>query len=63
MIKKGGTMKKSLYAILVVLLSSVGANSWADKIDHNVKRVTVETSDNTGNDNFGGKQCASKPGK
>lgn len=56
-------MKKSLYAILVIVLSTVGATSWADKLDHNVKKVTVETSDNTGNENFGGRQCASKPGK
>lgn len=52
-------MKKSLYAFLIILLSLAGANSWADKLDNNVKRASIETNDKTGNENFGGKQCAS----
>lgn len=56
-------MKKSLYAILVIVLSLLGANSWANMFDHNVQKSAIETTDNTGNENFGGRQCASKPGK
>lgn len=52
-------MKKSTYAILIILLSCIGANAWADKLDISVKKVSIETSDKTGNENFGGKQCAS----
>ena len=51
-------MKKSLYAILVMLLSFVGANAWASKIDLNVEKVN-KTSDFTasqnGNNDTGGR--------
>lgn len=44
-------MKKSLYALLVIFLSVVGANAFAAKIDINVKRVAVETDDQSSNQN------------
>lgn len=44
-------MKKSLYAIIVVILSALGASALAAKIDMNVEKVTIETSDKSGNDN------------
>lgn len=44
-------MKKSLYAVIVVLLSLVGANALAAIMDFNVERVTVESIDGTGNTN------------
>ncbi len=61
--KKGATVKKSLYAILVILLSIIGANAFAAKLDKNVQRVVVESNDNTGNDNHGSKACGTKVGK
>lgn len=56
-------MKKSLYAILVILLSLAGANVLAAKLDQNVQKVVIESSDNTGNDNFGGRACGTKAEK
>lgn len=47
-------MKKSLYAIIVVILSALGASALAAKIDMNVEKVTIETSDKSGNDNGAG---------
>ncbi len=47
-------MKKSLCAILVVILSALGANALAAKLDINVEKVTIETSDKSGNDNGAG---------
>lgn len=44
-------MKKSLYAIAVILLSMIGANALASKIDVNVKKVSIETTDTTGSQN------------
>lgn len=38
-------MKKSLYALLVIALSSVGANALAEKFDMNIKRAVTETAD------------------
>lgn len=56
-------MKKSLSALLVVLLSAVGANALASKLDMAVHKVSIETNDKTGNDNAGGRACGSKTGK
>lgn len=50
-------MKKSLYAIIVIILSSIGAHALASEFDINVKRASIETTDKTGNDNYGGKGC------
>lgn len=44
-------MKKSLYAVLVIVLSTLGANALAAKFDFNVERVSIETNDKTGNTN------------
>lgn len=55
-------MKKSLYAIIVIVLSAIGANALASMLDVSVHRVTVETNDKTGNDNMNGKSCGSKIG-
>lgn len=44
-------MKKSLYALLVIFLSIMGANDLAAKIDINVKRIAVETDDQGSNQN------------
>lgn len=53
-------MKKSLSAILVILLSLIGANALASKIDFNVNKVIKETSDSTGDKNEGVRRCGSK---
>ena len=47
-------MKKSLYAILVILLSTIGASALAEKLDKNVQRVVVESSNDSGNQNGNG---------
>lgn len=44
-------MKKSLSAILVMLLSLAGASALAAKLDINVRKVAVETKDQTGSEN------------
>ena len=46
-------MKKSLYAIIVIILTLFRANAMAAKFDLNVERVANESQDNTGNDNAG----------
>lgn len=53
-------MKKSLYAILVILLTAIGANALAAKCDVPVKRVATETEDKTSNDNQNGKNYNSR---
>jgi hypothetical protein len=55
-------MKKSLSAVLVIMLSLIGANALAAKVDGNVEKVAKQTSNTTGNDNFGGKACGTKTG-
>lgn len=47
-------MKKNLLPLLVILFSFLGANAFASKIDILVKRVTNETSDQTGSQNGDG---------
>lgn len=44
-------MKKSLYAIAVILFSAIGANALASKLDINVRKVSIETNDDGGSDN------------
>lgn len=61
--KKGATVKKSLCAILVILLSLVGANALAAKMDNNVQKVATQSTDDAANDNHGGKSCGSNIGK
>ena len=57
-------MKKNLLPLLVILFSFLGANAFASKIDILVKRVTNETSDQTGSDNERGSgPCRTKPGQ
>lgn len=51
-------MKKSLYALIVVILSTIGAHALAEKVDMNVQKHVARTMDKTGNDNAGGKGCA-----
>lgn len=61
---KGASMKKSLFAIAVILLSSVGANALAAHFDYSVKKVAIETEDNTSSDNERtGGACRSKVGQ
>lgn len=48
-------MKKSLYAILVIILSTMGASALASKLDMNVRKVSVESNDKGGTDNGRGK--------
>ncbi len=55
-------MKKSLSAILVIILSMVGAKAFAAKVDVNVKRAVQETNDSTGDKNEGTRRCGSKAG-
>ncbi len=40
-------MKKSLSALLVIVLSMIGAKAMAAKVDVNVNRVKMDTSDGT----------------
>ena len=56
-------MKKSLYAILVILLTFVGAHALASEFDVNVNKSVSSTSDSTSNDNEGGRSCGSTIGK
>ena len=57
------TMKKSLSAIVVILLTVFGFKSEASILDQNVKRTVKETSDSTGNQNEGSRTCSTKPTK
>ena len=50
----GGSMKKSLTALFVLLLSSFGANALASKLDFNIKRVVKETNDKSSSQNGSG---------
>lgn len=56
-------MKKSLYAILVILLTSIGAEAIASKLDMNIQRVATQTTNDASNDNHGVRTCGSKVGK
>jgi hypothetical protein len=56
-------MKKSLSAILVILLSLIGAKAMAAKIDVNVNRATKETTDATGDKNGGNRSCGTLKGQ
>lgn len=47
-------MKKSLNAILVIVLSFVGANALASQIDLTVKRVVIESSSTGSGSNANG---------
>ena len=47
-------MKKSLYAVIVILLSLIGAKTLASHIDQNIHRVSIETSDTNGTTNGSG---------
>lgn len=44
-------MKKSLSVVLVLVLSLIGMNALAAKLDFNVKRNVSETNDKTGSQN------------
>jgi hypothetical protein len=55
-------MKKSLSAVFVIMLSLIGANALAAKVDGNVEKVARQTANTTGNDNYGGKTCGTKTG-
>ena len=57
------SMKKSLSAIVVILLTVMGFKSEASMLDQNVKRVVKETSDSTGNQNEGTRTCGTKATK
>ncbi len=48
-------MKKSLYAIVVVLLSAIGANALASMMDKTVEKISTETTDGKGTGNGSGK--------
>ena len=56
-------MKKSLYAIIVILLSAIGANALASMMDVQVQKVVSETNDKTGSDNEKGRTCGVKTTK
>ncbi len=58
-------MKKSLYAILVILLSAIGANALASMLDVSVHKVTIETNDkgsgpNGSSDNTGTRNAVTR---
>jgi hypothetical protein len=55
-------MKKSLSALLVIILSMIGAKAFAAKVDVNVNRVIKETSDSSGDLNGSVKSCGNKKG-
>jgi len=57
------SVKKSLSAIIVILLSLIGAKVLASNIDQNIKRTVKETSDSTGNQNAGTRTCGTKTTK
>lgn len=44
-------MRKNLCAIIVILLSLVGAETLAARLDTSVNKVSIETSDSTGSQN------------
>ena len=44
-------MKKSLSVVLVLVLSLIGMNALAAKLDFNVKRNVTETNDKSSGDN------------
>lgn len=44
-------MKKSLSAIMVIILTTLGASALAAKLDINIKRVAVESQDSTASEN------------
>ena len=50
----GGPMKKSLSVAMVLILSLIGMNALASKLDFNVKRNVTETEDKTGSQNGSG---------
>lgn len=55
-------MKKSLYALLVITFSLIGANALASLLDFQVNKVVSETSDaigdaNSRGDGGGGRAC------
>lgn len=57
-------MKKSLSVLLVLVLSLIGMNALAAKLDFNVKRNVTETNDSTSSDNEKtGGACRSKTSK
>lgn len=57
-------MKKSIFAIAVILLSFLGANVLAAHLDYSVKKVATETEDNAGSENEKtGGACRSKVGQ
>lgn len=56
-------MKKSFSAFLVILLTFLGANDLAARMDVQVEKTVPETTDKGGNENQGGRACSSTPGK
>ncbi|MFA6238894.1 MAG: hypothetical protein WC635_16270 [Bacteriovorax sp.] len=56
-------MKKSLGAMIVILLSVLGFKGQASTFDQNIKKVVTETSDATGNQNEGSRTCGTKTTK
>lgn len=53
-------MKKSLSAIVVILLTILGFKAEASLLDQNVRRVVKETTDGTGTQNHGTGACGTK---
>lgn len=51
---------KLFYAVIVIVLTLLGANSWASRFDINVDKATAKSNDRSGNDNGGSKSCGSK---
>lgn len=47
-------MKKSLNALLVIVLSLVGANALAAKLDQSIKKCVIESSDTSATGNGSG---------
>jgi hypothetical protein len=57
-------MKKTLTAIVVIILSSIGLKAFASAVDVNVDgKVKEVSSENKGNDNESGRSCGSTKGK
>jgi hypothetical protein len=54
----GDTMKKSLYAVLVIILGSIGATALAAKLDVSVHKITVQETNQTSTTNDGNRKCA-----
>ena len=44
-------MKKAIYSIIVIILSAIGAQAMAAKFDANVEKISIESSDDTGQTN------------